>query len=78
MFEFYWRQKQQQTLAYYIENTQLYKGFIKSTNHRGTDHRDHLITNRTDKILFKRLGNRKISILGKILNCTTVYYLLDE
>ena len=78
MFEFYWRQKQQQALAYYIENNQLHEGFIKSTNHRATDHRDHLITNRTDKILFKRLGNRKISILGKILNCTTVYYLLDE
>ena len=55
-------------------------------NHRPPNHRptDPILTDPTDKILFKRLYNRKISILqntntaGEMLNCTSVYYLLNE
>ena len=52
-----------------------------SPTHRPTD---QILTDPTDKILFKRLHNRKISILqntntaGKMLNCTSIYYLLKE
>ena len=75
-------------------------GFIKSTDHRSTDHRpfsthrptdppthrptDQIITDTTNKVLFKRLDNRMTSTLqntntaGEIKNYTSVYYVFDD
>ena len=66
-----------------------FNGFIKSTDYRRTNHTPttYLPTHRlndhrpTDKIIFKRLGNRKIFILqntktaAKTKNYTSVYLI---
>ena len=62
--------------------------FIKFTDHRPIDHPPltHRPTDPTDKIPFKRLDNRKISILqntntaGKMLNCIlrSIIFLMNN